>query len=73
MIWRKSRARNTKWSRVAELLRSLSDELQRQAVIEKTHEADIVLAKPPTLPAQILAEVDVGQRVRVYATLTNDG
>jgi len=49
MIWRKRDARDTKWSWIAVLLRRLTGELQRRAVIAEMLEADIVLAKPPTL------------------------
>jgi len=49
MILRKSGTRETKWSRIAELVRRLTGELQRRAVIAEMQEADIVLAKPPTL------------------------
>ena len=48
-MWKNGAARDTKWSRIAALLRRLTGELQRRAVIAEMQEADIVLAKPPTL------------------------
>jgi hypothetical protein len=49
MIWKKGAARDTRWSGFTALFRQLTGELQRRAVIAEMQEADIVLAKPPTL------------------------
>jgi hypothetical protein len=49
MFWQISGIRGTEWSRIAELFRRLTGELQRRAMVAEMQEGDIVLAKPRTL------------------------